>query len=62
MILVDSRAQSGHMQVIRCDIKPRSVEKSIRSRNGTVSEKIQRVSIPLGPNFETSLYFLKAVV
>jgi hypothetical protein len=40
MVLIDIGAHSEHVQVIRCDINPGSVEKSGDVENGTISQKI----------------------
>jgi hypothetical protein len=37
MIIVDVRAHSEHVQIIRCGIKPGSVEKSRDVENETIS-------------------------
>jgi hypothetical protein len=58
MVLLDARVHSEHAKVIRCDIRPESVEKYRDAENGTISEKIQRV-IPRANVFKTPLYFLE---
>jgi hypothetical protein len=39
MVLVDAESHSEHAQVMRCDIKPGSVEKSRDVENDTISRK-----------------------
>jgi hypothetical protein len=43
MVLVDMKAHSEHVQVIRCDIKPGSVERSRGVKNGAIFENIVKV-------------------
>jgi hypothetical protein len=54
MALVNSRARSGHVQVIRCDIKRESVEKFRDVQNEPISGKSQ--GYPLGPPNQTLLH------
>jgi hypothetical protein len=58
-ILVDATVHSEHGPLIRCDISPRSVERSRDIENGTISEKIQWI-IHLGQLFKQRCIFLKA--
>jgi hypothetical protein len=57
MLLVDKRVHSEHVQVIRSDIEPESVEKCSEVENGMVSEKIIRVRS--GTIFHTPTYFFE---
>jgi hypothetical protein len=51
MVPVDSGTHSTyHVEVIRRDIKPGSVERSIDVENGIISEKTPK-GIPLGTSF-----------
>jgi hypothetical protein len=43
MVLVDTKVYFGHVQVIRSDIEPESIEKSRDVENDPISEKKQRV-------------------
>jgi hypothetical protein len=45
MALVNSRAHSKHVQVIRCDIKWESVEKFRDVQNEPISGKKQRMTV-----------------
>jgi hypothetical protein len=54
------RSSFEHVQVIRCDIKPGSVEKSRDVKNRMISEKIQR-KLPLGHDFQTPHYFIEGI-
>jgi hypothetical protein len=58
MALVNSRAHSEHIQVIRCDIKQESVEKLRDAQNEPSSGKKRRV-IPSGLIVQTPPYFLE---
>jgi hypothetical protein len=53
IVLVDGVTHSKHVQVIRCDIKPESVEKSRGVENEPISGK------NLGPTFQTPLWFFE---
>jgi hypothetical protein len=54
---VDASTYSKLVQVIKCDIKLGSVERSRDVGNEAISKKTQRV--PSGFVFKTPLYFLK---
>jgi hypothetical protein len=54
MVLIDARVHSEHAQVIRSNIGPESVEKYRNVQNVPISGKK-----PLGPFFQTLLYYLQ---
>jgi hypothetical protein len=56
MALVNSRAHSEHVQVIRCDIKRESAEKFGDVQNEPTSEKKPRV-YPFGPDCSNTAIF-----
>jgi hypothetical protein len=57
IISVDTRVHFEHVQVIRCDIAPKSVKKCRDVKNEPISGK--KLSMPLDQIFKTPLYFLK---
>jgi hypothetical protein len=59
MIMVDVGVYLEHLQVIRSDIGPESVEKCRDVRNEPIWANFRKKvkGIPLGPFFKTSLYF-----
>jgi hypothetical protein len=60
MVQVDGGAHFEHVKVIRCDIKPRSVERSRDCENGQFQKKSKKCYIiPSGLGFQTPLYILE---
>jgi hypothetical protein len=57
--LVNAGAHFQPIQVLRCDSKPRSAEKSRDVKNGTILEKSR--GMLLGPICQTPLYILEDV-
>jgi hypothetical protein len=57
----NSSAQFEHVQVIRCNIGPESVEKCRDVQNEPISFNFRKKTkgIPLHPFFKTPLYFLE---
>jgi hypothetical protein len=56
MFLVDERAQSEHVQVIRCNIKPGSIERSRDVKMVRFQKKSK--GITLRPRYKTPPHFL----
>jgi hypothetical protein len=47
MVVIDACSHSEHVQVIRCDFKPGSVERSRDVKNKAILEKNNDVQLPL---------------
>jgi hypothetical protein len=55
MVLVDSKAHPERVQIIRCDIKPRSVVRTRDVENEPISE--EKLRDTLRPNFSHTAMF-----
>jgi hypothetical protein len=61
MVLIDVRIHPEHVQVIRSNIGPESVEKCRDVQNEPISSNFRKKAkaIPRGSFFKTPLYFLE---